>query len=79
MLFIRYPSITRLLCEDQTTKTDLDSAQDTVIDLVRDMALLRPVIAQYWATENVTGNNGSWGSRGRRGLGAMVRNLTPAD
>jgi hypothetical protein len=36
MLFIRYPSITRLLCEDQTTKTDLDGAQDAIIDLVRD-------------------------------------------
>jgi hypothetical protein len=33
---MRYPSISRLLCEDQTTKSDLDGAQDTVIDLVRD-------------------------------------------
>ena len=26
----------RLLCEDQTTKTDLDGAQDAIIDLMRD-------------------------------------------
>jgi hypothetical protein len=33
------------------------------------VALLRPVMAQYSATENVTGDKGSLWSRGRRGFG----------
>ena len=35
------------------------------------VALLSPVTAQNLATENVTGDNGALGSRGRRGLGSI--------